>query len=90
MMMVNKYTKIIPLTTHLPLKDVSNNISTCKLEKVIKILNKELKQKWKIKTPKICVLGLNPHAGENGFLGSEEIEIIKPTIKKLRKTQLFV
>ena len=55
------------------------------MENIIKTLNKELKQKWKIKTPKICVLGLNPHAGENGFLGSEEIEIIKPAIKKAKK-----
>ena len=42
------------------------------------------------KTPKICVLGLNPHAGENGFLGSEEIEIIKPTIKKTKKTKILI
>ena len=90
MLLANNILKVALVTTHLPLKDVSNNISTCKLEKVIKILNKELKQKWKIKTPKICVLGLNPHAGENGFLGSEEIEIIKPTIKKLRKTKILI
>ena len=90
MLLANEILKVALVTTHLPLKEVANNISTSKLENVIKILNKELKQKWKIKTPKICVLGLNPHAGENGFLGSEEIEIIKPAIKKLRNSKIMV
>ena len=90
MLLANEILKVALVTTHLPLKEVANNISTSKLENVIKTLNKELKQKWKIKTPKICVLGLNPHAGENGFLGSEEIEIIKPAIKRLRNSKIMV
>ena len=77
-------------TTHVPLKEVSKNISTKKLENILKILINELKQKWKLKNPKICVLGLNPHAGENGFLGSEEIEVIKPVIDKLKKNKLNI
>ena len=88
MLLANKFLKVALATTHLPLKEVSKNITTEKLENILKILINELKQKWKLKNPKICVLGLNPHAGENGFLGSEEIEVIKPVIDKLKKNKL--
>ena len=90
MLLANKFLKVALATTHLPLKEVSKNITTEKLENILKILINELKQKWKLKNPKICVLGLNPHAGENGFLGSEEIEVIKPVIDKLKKNKLNV
>ena len=90
MLLSNKFLKVALATTHVPLKEVSKNISTKKLENILKILINELKQKWKLKNPKICVLGLNPHAGENGFLGSEEIEVIKPVIDKLKKNKLNI
>ena len=88
MLLSNKALKVALATTHLPLKDVAAKITSQRLEKYLKILNKELKSKWKIKNPKICVLGLNPHAGENGFLGTEETEIISPLIEKLIKEGL--
>ena len=90
MLLSNKFLKVALATTHVPLKEVSKNISTKKLENTLKILINELKQKWKLKNPKICVLGLNPHAGENGFLGSEEIEVIKPVIDKFKKNKLNI
>ena len=90
MLLANKVLKVALATTHIPLKEVSKNISAKKLEIILKILIDELKQKWKLKSPKICVLGLNPHAGEKGFLGSEEIEVIKPLIDKLKKNKLNV
>ena len=49
-----------------------------------------LKRLWKIENPKICVLGLNPHAGEGGFMGSEEIEIIEPAINALLNEKIYV
>ena len=60
------------------------------LQDSIKILNENLKSLWKIKNPKICVLGLNPHAGEGGFMGSEEIEIIEPAINALLSEKICV
>lgn len=71
-------------TTHLPLRAVSDAISRSSLESVIRILNRDLINRFHINRPKILVAGLNPHAGEGGHLGSEEIEVISPVLDKLR------
>lgn len=71
-------------TTHLPLSKVSEAITQQSLEEIIVILNHDLKKYFGLKQPKILVCGLNPHAGEDGHLGMEEIEIINPVIKKLK------
>jgi 4-hydroxythreonine-4-phosphate dehydrogenase len=71
-------------TTHLALKDVPAAITAAKLEATIRILHQDLTSKFALKNPHILVAGLNPHAGENGYLGMEEIEIINPVLKKLR------
>lgn len=71
-------------TTHLPLKDVSAAITQASLERVIHILHQDLTQRFAIPNPRILVCGLNPHAGEGGHLGMEEIEIITPTLERLR------
>lgn len=76
--------KVALATTHLPLKDVPSAITQEVLTEVIIILNHDLKTKFGIKTPKIYVAGLNPHAGEDGHLGREELEVIIPTLEKLR------
>jgi len=73
-------------TTHLPLKDVSAAITTASLEQVITILHRDLTERFGITNPNILVCGLNPHAGEGGHLGSEEIETIGPVLEKLRHT----
>jgi len=70
-------------TTHLPLNQVSRAINKHDLHQVISILHNDLVQKYGIKNPHILVCGLNPHAGENGHMGMEEIEIISPTIETL-------
>ena len=90
MLLANSKVKVALLTTHIPLNKVSESISTKKIIETIKILNENLKRLWKIKNPKICVLGLNPHAGEGGFMGSEEIEIIKPAINALLSEKICV
>lgn len=73
-------------TTHLPLKDVSAAINTTLLEQVITILHRDLARRFSIPDPNILVCGLNPHAGEGGHLGKEEIEIISPVLEQLRQT----
>ena len=90
MLLANSKVKVALLTTHIPLNKVSESVSTKKIIETIKILNENLKRLWKIKNPKICVLGLNPHAGEGGFMGSEEIEIIEPAIDALLSEKIYV
>lgn len=71
-------------TTHLPLKDVPAAITADVLEKTLRILHTDLRRKYGIDQPRILVSGLNPHAGEDGYLGMEEIEVISPVLEKLR------
>ena len=84
MMLATEGLRVALVTTHLPLSEVSKAITKETLEKVIRILNHDLKTKFHLKQPKILVCGLNPHAGENGYLGREEIDIINPILEKLR------
>ena len=85
MLLMNDSLKIALLTTHIPLSEVPKKITIENLEKTINIIDHDLVKIWKIKNPKIGILGLNPHAGEGGFLGSEEEEIIKPFIASSKK-----
>ncbi len=71
-------------TTHLPLTEVSLNITPERLRQTLRILDRELRGRFGISSPRILVAGLNPHAGEGGYLGREEIEIISPTLDALR------
>ncbi|MBI3776557.1 MAG: 4-hydroxythreonine-4-phosphate dehydrogenase PdxA [Gammaproteobacteria bacterium] len=71
-------------TTHLPISAVSNSLNAPLLERVLRVLHNDLLQKFHIAEPRILVCGLNPHAGEGGHLGREEIEIIAPVLDKLR------
>jgi len=83
MMLATEDLRVALATTHLPLKDVSNAITKDSLKQVITILNQDLRNKFGLKSPHILICGLNPHAGEGGHLGMEEIEIIEPVIKEL-------
>jgi len=84
MMLVGGGLRVALATTHLPLSKVSAAINQNSLEQTLRILNADLINKFNIKTPRILVAGLNPHAGENGYLGDEEIRIINPVLEKLR------
>ena len=81
MMLANQYMKVALVTTHLPLKDVAKNITADNLNESITIIMDSLQHKYGIKNPRIAVCGLNPHAGEGGYMGDEEINIINPVIK---------
>lgn len=84
MMLATKGLRVALATTHLPLKDVAAAINESELSQVITILHRDLQQQFGIASPAIYVCGLNPHAGEGGHLGREEIETIEPTLNKLR------
>lgn len=71
-------------TTHLPLSAVSRAINAERLARVLRILDGDLRSRFALRRPRILVCGLNPHAGEGGHLGREEIEIIEPTLEALR------
>lgn len=75
-------------TTHLPLKDVPAAITADLLERILRILDHDLRRKYGIAAPRILVTGLNPHAGEGGYLGREEIDIIEPLLERLRREGL--
>ena len=83
MLLASERLKVALATTHIPLNKVSESITTDLIINKVKILNQELKSKFNIEKPKISLLGLNPHAGEGGKLGKEEIEIIIPAVKEL-------
>ncbi len=76
--------RVALVTTHIPLAYVAKAITPERLTNIIEILNSELKAKFAIAKPRIYVCGLNPHAGEGGHLGREEIEVISPTLDTLR------
>ena len=85
MMLMNNRLKVTLQTIHIPLNKVTKEISISKIIEKIKIINSDLKSKFGIKKPRILICGLNPHAGEDGLLGKEEIEVIKPAVSSLRK-----
>ncbi|MBU2255036.1 MAG: 4-hydroxythreonine-4-phosphate dehydrogenase PdxA [Gammaproteobacteria bacterium] len=84
MMLATHGLRVALVTTHLPLKDVAAALTPERLSRVTRILDHDLRTKFGIAQPRILVCGLNPHAGEGGHLGREEIEVIEPTLQQLR------
>lgn len=84
MLFVAEHMKVALVTTHIPLSNVSTAITREKLVETLHLLHAELKNKFGIRQPRILVCGLNPHAGENGHLGREELDIIIPALNELR------
>ncbi|WP_217549128.1 4-hydroxythreonine-4-phosphate dehydrogenase PdxA [Pantoea sp. GbtcB22] len=85
MMLATEELRVALATTHLPLKDVSAAITRDTLHEVITILHRDLQQKFGLPHPHIFVCGLNPHAGESGHMGREEIDTIIPALNELRQ-----
>lgn len=86
MMLANRKMRVALASTHLPLKDVSAAITPDSLEQVLDILIADMKSKFAIPEPRILVAGLNPHAGEGGHMGREEIDVIEPVMLKYQTT----
>jgi len=89
MMLVAQDLKTVPLTIHIPISEVSGLISKELIIKTVKIVAKDLTEYFGINKPKIFITGLNPHAGENGEIGSEEQNIIIPAIRKIKNSNDF-
>ncbi len=89
MMMVAENMRIALLTEHVPVKDIAQHITIENILSKLSIINESLKKDFLIVKPKIAVLGLNPHAGDEGLVGKEEIEIIRPAIKDAKQKNIF-
>ena len=84
MMLVAGELRVALATTHLPLRDVPDAVTPQRLESTLRVLNADLRRFFGITDPDIVVCGLNPHAGEEGHLGREDIDVIAPTLERLR------
>ena len=85
MLMVADELRVALVSTHVALKEVAGDVTSEKIDAKLKLLIKSLKMDFGIEKPKVAVLGLNPHAGEDGLLGSEERDIIEPLINEYKK-----
>ncbi len=90
MMLVTGSLRVALATTHLPLREVSAAITLSSLCDTLAVLDRDLRARWGIEHPRIAVCGLNPHAGEGGHLGEEEIRVIAPAIDRMRRQGLAV
>lgn len=90
MLMVSKNLRIGVVTGHVPLSEVPGKLSTELIMSKVRVMNESLKKDFAIRKPKIAVLGLNPHAGDNGLLGKEEQEVIIPALNKLKEENILV
>ncbi len=90
MMLESEKLRVVPLTTHIPISSVSKKLNTKMIIEKINILNNELINIYKIKNPKIYISGLNPHSGDGGKIGKEELTLIFPAIRKLEKLGLSI
>ena len=85
MMLVSSKMRVGLVTTHAPLRAIPDSISSEKIIEKAKTIAEALKRNFRIQKPRIAILGLNPHAGEHGILGSEEREIIEPAVEEIKK-----
>jgi 4-hydroxythreonine-4-phosphate dehydrogenase len=89
MLMIAENMRIGLLTEHVPVKDIAQFITKESILSKLQVINQSLKKDFLITKPKIAVLGLNPHSGDEGLIGKEEIEIIKPAIKEAKQNDIF-
>ncbi|MEY3171944.1 MAG: 4-hydroxy-L-threonine phosphate dehydrogenase, NAD-dependent, partial [Pseudomonadota bacterium] len=90
MLLASESMKVALVTTHVPISQVSSLITQNKFEETLKTIHRDLIHRFKINNPTIFVAGLNPHAGENGTLGLEEIDILIPVINKLKLEGMLI
>jgi 4-hydroxythreonine-4-phosphate dehydrogenase len=90
MFMINENMRIGVVTGHISLREVPDAVTADSLERKIRVMNHSLVMDFGIRKPRIAVLGLNPHSGDNGLMGNEEQEVLIPVIEKYRKQGLAV
>jgi 4-hydroxythreonine-4-phosphate dehydrogenase len=88
MMLVGGGLRVALATIHVPLVHVSAELTQERLEAVLRVLHADLRSKFGLRAPRILVCGLNPHAGESGHLGREEIDVIEPVLRRLRRARM--
>jgi 4-hydroxythreonine-4-phosphate dehydrogenase len=88
MMMVYRAFRVVPLTRHVPIRQVSRSLSVRKIVTALRVVNESLVREFGVPNPRLAISGLNPHAGEEGVLGSEEITIIEPALREARNLGL--
>ena len=85
MMLANQKIKVALASTHIPLNEVSDFINKGHIEEVVEIIHRSLRDYWSANDPLIKVLGINPHAGDGGYIGKEEKEVISPALQNLKE-----
>ena len=90
MLMISKTLRVGLLTDHVAIKDIAQNITQERIEKKINTIYNTLIQDFGITKPKIAVLGINPHTGDNGVIGSEDDTLLRPTLDTMRKTDKLI
>ena len=90
MMLIAKDLRVVPLTVHIPLKDVSQQISPELICEKVRIIHQSLQRDFKIASPRIAVAGLNPHAGEGGKIGLEDQDVIAPALEILKAEKIDI
>lgn len=90
MFLVSNRLRVGLVTNHVPVKDIAKHVSEKLIMKKLRIMNDSLKRDFGIVRPKIAVLGLNPHAGDSGLIGLEDMDIIKPTLEKAKNENMLV
>lgn len=89
MFMIAENMRVALLTEHIPVNEIAKNITKESIVSKLQVINNSLKRDFNINKPRIAVLGLNPHAGDEGLIGKEEEEIIKPAIKEAKQRDIF-
>ncbi len=90
MMLASKQLRTVPLTIHIPLAKVADHLTSALIEETARIISNDMTRYFGLKSPRIAVAGLNPHAGENGAMGTAEIDIIEPAISALKAEGLNI
>lgn len=90
MMLAGEDLRVALVTTHLPLSEVPRAITAQRLEDTVRIVHADMRRLFRLEHPRLMLLGLNPHAGESGHLGREEVDIIEPLIARLRREGLSI
>ena len=89
MMLANQKIKVALASTHIPLNEVSDFINKGHIEEVVEIIHTSLRDYWNTNDPLIKVLGINPHAGDGGYIGKEEKEVISPALQNLKEKGIY-
>ena len=89
MMLANQKIKVALASTHIPLNEVSDFINKGHIEEVVEIIHRSLRDYWNANDPLIKVLGINPHAGDGGYIGKEEKEVISPALQNLKEKGIY-